>query len=164
MKIDNKFTHQPGSLPKLTRRASHRPLRLLAAIVASLLALIGTGVWLQAEYTPVEPIKLAQEFVDLIHTKQFAKAHQLTMKNSFVGTTPEALEEISQRQMCAVTRMVRAFPFQSNGNRLRRWASGAEVEMPEVNVEFDGGCLLSVRVRRVGAGDWKIFYFATHAG
>ena len=162
--MDNKFTSQPDVLPPLTLPTSRRRMGSIAAIVASLLALIGTGAWLQAEYTPVEPIKLAQEFIDLIHTKQFAKAHQLTMKNSFVGTTPEALQEISHRQMCAVTRMVRAFPFQSNGNRLRRWASGADIDMPEVSVEFDGGCLLSVRVRQVGNGDWKIFYFATHAG
>ena len=42
--------------------------------------------------------------------------------------------------------------------------SGAEIEMPEVQVEFEGGCLLGVTVRRTADKQWRVFKFSAHAG
>jgi len=36
--------------------------------------------------------------------------------------------------------------------------------MDELNVEFEGTCLLSVRLRRTSDKGWRVFYFASHAG
>ena len=55
-------------------------------------------------------------------------------------------------------------PTQTNGNRLRRLIRGQNVDMDELNVEFEGTCLLSVRLRRTSDKGWRVFYFASHAG
>jgi hypothetical protein len=146
------------------KRSCFRGSRGAAIGVAFVIAGIGAVFWLKSEHNPSVPIHIAQEFVDRLQAKEFAKAHQLTIKNVYVGKTPEELEEVSRRQMCKLTRLVGTFPFQSNGNRLRRWVSGAEIEMPEVHVEFEGNCLLGVTVRHTGNNEWRVFYFASHAG
>jgi len=61
-------------------------------------------------------------------------------------------------------RLVSTFPKQTNGNRLRRLIRGQNVDMDEVDVEFEGACLLGVRLRRTSDNAWKVFYFASHAG
>lgn len=119
--------------------------------------------WLKSAYQPVVPIQGAKTFIHLLHTKQFATAHGLTLKNGYTGKTPEALEAIAHREVCTESRFVNTFPFQSNGNRVHSWVSGTEPDLSEVQVEFDGGCLVRVSVRRT-SDQWKVFYFASHAG
>ena len=120
--------------------------------------------WLKAEHYPTEPVRLAQAFIGHLAARQFIQAYELTVKSGHVGATAAQLEEISHREACKVERMVATSPFQSNGNRIRRWASGQEVEMPEVQVEFEGACLLRVTVRRTQGNEWRVFTFASHAG
>ena len=136
-----------------------------AAIVATLL-LLGAGVlwWLKAEHTPGESIHVAQAFVGHLEAKRFAQAHELTTKNGYVGANAAELEAISKREMCRAAHVVGTSPPQSNGNRLRRWALGREVEVPEVSVEFEGSCLLRVTVRRMNGSQWRVSRFARHAG
>ena len=125
---------------------------------------IGLFLWLKAEHVPTVPIQTAQQFIDYLHANNYESAIALTMRHAYVGTTPQELAAISRRQLCRVTQMVGTFPFQSNGNRLRRWFSGREVEMPEVHVEFVGECLFRVTLRPVGGDQWKVFSFGSHAG
>ena len=136
-----------------------------AAIVATLL-LLGAGVlwWLKAEHTPRESIHAAQAFIGHLEAKRFAQAHELTTKNGYVGVNAAELEAISKREMCRAAHIVGTSPPQSNGNRLRRWALGREVDVPEVSVEFEGACLLRVTVRRMSGGEWRVSRFASHAG
>ena len=144
-------------------------LQTRGAIVVALvfiLAVIASAIGLKAEHAPRAAINVAQEFLDRLQAKEFAQAHELTVKNNgYVGATPAELERITQRQLCKVTRVAGTSPFQSHGNRLRRRLAGAQVEMPEVRVEFaEGACLLGVTVRYIGAEQWKVYYFARHAG
>jgi hypothetical protein len=135
--------------------------------IALLILLAGAGAgyfWLKAAHIPSDAVSVAQTFIKHLQAKQFEQAHQLTMKNGYVGKTAEALKDISAHELCRVDNVVGHFPFQSNGNRLRRWISGAEIEMPEVQVEFEGNCLLGVTVRRNANKQWRIFKFAGHAG
>jgi hypothetical protein len=142
------------------------PLTRRRAIFAVLLALAGVGffLWLKAEHVPAVPIQTAQAFIDYLHANNYESASALTMRNGYTGKTPDELVVASRRQLCKLTRRVGTFPFQSNGNRLRRWLSGREVEMPEVQVEFVGDCLFGVTLRHVGGGQWKVYNFASHAG
>lgn len=134
-------------------------------VIVLVLAVIAATVWLKAEHVPGAAKRVAQEFVDRLQAAQFARAHQLTVRNNgYVGTTPAEFEGIARRQFCKVTRLAGTSPFQSNGNRLRRWLGAREVEMPEVRVEFEGACLFGVSVRHVGAGQWLVYSFASHAG
>jgi hypothetical protein len=94
----------------------------------------GAAFWLKAEHTPSAPIALAQAFVNHLHAKRYDQAHQLTLQNGYTGKTSDELRAISARQLCPITRYVRIFPFQSNGNRLRRLLAGAEIEMPEIQL------------------------------
>jgi hypothetical protein len=87
----------------------------------------------------------------------------MTLKHRHVGKTPAKMEAIAKRELCGAARFASIFPFQSNGNRLRRWINGTDVDMPEVNVEFDGAGLFGVRMRRNLTGVWKVFRFACHA-
>ena len=137
-----------------------------AAIVATLLLLLGAGVvwWLKAEHTQRESIHVAQAFIGHLEAKRFAQAHELTTKSGYVGANAAELEAISKREMCRAAHVVGTSPPQSNGNRLRRWVLGREVDVPEVSVELEGACLLRVTVRRVSGGEWRVSRFASHAG
>ena len=135
------------------------------AAVACALALIAMSFWwLRAEHTPEAPIRVAQEFLKKLEAKQFAQAFELTVKQGYVGRTPEELQEVSRQALCELDRMVSTFPFQSNGNRLRRFVSGREIEMAQVLVEFEGRCLLGVTVQRTKDQAWRVYRFASHAG
>jgi hypothetical protein len=62
-------------------------------------------------------------------------------KKSTGGQNSAEFEQKAQREFCTVARVAGTAPFQSNGNRLRRRVYGLEVGMPELHVDFDGGCL-----------------------
>jgi hypothetical protein len=135
-----------------------------AAVAATLLLGAGVAWWLKAEHMQRESIQVAQAFIGHVEARQFAQAHELTTKSGYVGTTAAELEEVSKRETCRAARVVGTSPPQSNGNRLRRWVLGREVEVPEVAVEFEGPCLLRVTVRRMSGTQWRVSRFASHAG
>jgi len=120
--------------------------------------------WLKARHYPAEAIAVASAFVRHAQARQFAQAHELTTRSGSVGANPAQLEEASRRELCNATRVASTSPFQSNGNRLRRWLSGTSVEMPEIRVEFEGACLLGVTVRHTPHHGWRVSRFASHAG
>ena len=121
-------------------------------------------VWAKSQYGQPEAILVAQEFLSRLQRGDFAGAHELTVKRDYVGRAPEELRKFSEHVSCLSGRLAWTAPPQTNGNRLRRWIRGGAVDMDEVQVEFEGQCLLSVRLRRTGNPGWKVFYFASHAG
>jgi hypothetical protein len=145
---------------------------VFSTIVRSLIGLaiivLGIGaavtVWLKSAHHPSEAIALAQEFVARLQAHDFARAYELTAKNQLVGRSANEFEQIAQRQFCTVTGVAGTAPFQSNGNRLRRRVYGLEVEMPELQVEFDGRCLFQVTLRHKSHRQWEIYNFQSHAG
>ena len=134
------------------------------AIAASLLAL--AVWWLKSEHTPAAAIQIAQTFLEKMKAGQFEQAFELTVKQGYVGRTPDELQAISRsgQASCLNGRFAHTSPFQSNGNWLRRFISGKETDMTEVHVEFAGSCLLDVTVHKTSAKTWRVFRFASHAG
>jgi hypothetical protein len=132
--------------------------------LAFVLGFSGIILWLKAEHNPRVPVAVAKAFVDQVEAKQFVQAYELTTKRGYVGTTVAEFEEISRHELCKDTRIIGTWPFQSNGNRLRRWASGKPVEMSEVQVEFEGPCLIRVTVRHMQGNEWRVSRFVSHAG
>ena len=140
-----------------------RAIRALI-IIAIVIALVGASwYWLHQPYTPPAAIQTAQQFVDYLQQENYKSAFELTVKQGYVGTSPQALSDIRQHH-CLASQYAYSFPSQSNGNRLRRWWNGNPIEQTQLNLEFTGHCLLSVRLKPQTDGTWKVYYFASHAG
>ncbi|WP_154667975.1 hypothetical protein [Pseudoduganella violaceinigra] len=139
-------------------------VRALFVCFAFALTVTGFLVWAKAAYGQPEAISVAKTFLLRLQSGDFESAHELTTKKGYVGKTAAELREFSQRHTCFSGRFVSTFPRQTNGNRLRRLFRGQDVDMDEVNVEFEGTCLLGVRLRRTSDKAWRVFYFASHAG
>ncbi|MDR2188569.1 MAG: hypothetical protein LBE62_11045 [Azonexus sp.] len=142
----------------------HFKYSIYSAIALAILLAPIPIFWLKAEHTPTAAIQAAESFLKLRDARQFAQAFDLTVKQGYVGLTPDELRAISDRE-CKATKFMRTHPHQSNGNRLRRLIFGREIDMPEVHVEFvNSPCLLRVTVRKTETNTWRVFYFAGHAG
>ena len=111
----------------------------IAVVAAGLIAgLAAAGfAWLKAEHRPTEAIAVAQSFVDQLNARG---------------------------DSCRVDRLVGVSPYQTNGNRLRRWVSGRGVDEPELRMEFDGACPLRVTLRLSSTQGWQVVRHGTHAG
>jgi hypothetical protein len=135
------------------------------AITLLLALAVCAWFWLKAPYAFSEANRVAEKFVALLQSGDTQSAYELTLKNSLVGTTQLEFKTISDRQLCG-SRLQRVgqFPLQTNGNRLRRWLKGAEIDMPEIQIEFEGFCLFSVSLRHLGNGQWMVHNFQRHAG
>lgn len=138
--------------------------RGLVGCLALALAITGFVVWAKSQYGQPEAISVAQTFLSRLQSGDFEGAFDLTTKSGYIGKTPEDLREFAQRHTCWSGRFVWTSPPQTNGNRLRRLIKGQRIDMDEVHVEFEGTCLLGVRVRRTLDNQWRVFYFASHAG
>lgn len=107
---------------------------------------------------------MAQAFLSRMQSGDVESAFELTTKSGYVGKTPAELRQFAARHTCLSGRMAWTAPPQTNGNRLRRMIQGQSIDMDEVRVEFQGTCLLGVRLRRTPENTWRVFYFASHAG
>jgi len=142
-----------------------RAVRWLFYLAGGALALlIGAWFWAKSTYYPNEAVDRAQAFITLLEADQLDKARELALVNEYVGRTPEEFATLMPRQLCRVDHVAWTAPPQTNGNRLRRWWKGTEVEMPELDVEFEGTCLLKVSLRRGDDGQWYVFNLQRHAG
>ncbi len=135
-------------------------------ILTALLVVAGTAstCWLRAAYDQRKPKQVALEFHRLLLAGQYPGAFDLSIKQAYVGKTAAELQTIANRQCLNADQIKYTTPFQSNGNRLRRWWMDKEVEMEQVSVELEGPCLLEVRLKHTGHGKWRVTYFASHAG
>lgn len=126
------------------------------------------GFWLKSPYDFAQPNQIAETFVAHLQSGDFQLAHEMTFKNELVGKSPLELRLVTARQLCGhhtKLKRVSTSPLQTNSNRLRRWLKGAEVEIPEIQVEFeDIPCLFKVSLRHTASGQWKVHNFQNHAG
>ena len=115
-----------------------RRSRIAAVAAAAIAAAAVVGFsWLKAEHKPAEAIAVAQNFVDQLNARG---------------------------EGCRIDRLIGIAPFQTNGNRLRRWVSGRGVDEPELQMEFDGACPLRVTLRWSAGQGWQVVRHGTHAG
>jgi hypothetical protein len=136
----------------------------LAALTAVLLCAFCIW-WLRAAHFPVQAVQVAHSFVLHLEAQRYAQAYALAVPKGVMGRSAEQFEAFAKSQYCGATRIASTFPYQSNGNRLRRWWAGRQVELNEVAVEFEGvPCLLGVKVQRNASGAWRVVRFASHAG
>jgi len=138
--------------------------RWVLLIVAALTLPAGAYLWAKAEYYPADVVDRAQAFITLLEAGQMDQAQAMAMSNEYMGRTPEEFADRMWAQRCRVDRVEWTSPPQTNGNRLRRWWRGVDIEMPEVAVEFEGDCLLLVSMRRGADGQWRVFNIQRHAG
>jgi hypothetical protein len=143
------------------------------AVLLGLIALLAVGAgsyaWLKAPYAHSAAAGVAREFLTLLQEGRLEQAYELTLKRqSFVGRDLTEFQPFAARQLCSAEPLPlvgHPHPPQSNGNRLRRWLAGHEVEMPSVHLRFEkSSCLMTVELRRDGEGRWRVFYFQSRAG
>ena len=147
-----------------------RPITLW--IVLAVVAVGAVVVGLLLRTVPAQPrqaIRTAEKFADCLKTQELPQAYQLTTQRGDVGKSFTDFQKVVGQQWPEGTtgpvQRLAVWPFQSYGNRLRRWLRGQEVEMPELHVQFSvGGVPFEVRERYVGKGEWKVSYFQAHAG
>jgi hypothetical protein len=140
-------------------------MRFRHFVIACLIALAASGAFLlKAEHKPSDAIAKAEDFVSLLKQEKFNEAYELTLKNELTGTTLTVFETKAKRQFCAVDKTTTTFPFQSNGNRWRRWYQGRTLDPAEITVEFEGSCLFGVTLHNLSPGNWKVYFFQSHAG
>jgi hypothetical protein len=142
--------------------------RIMTFRLLILFSVFATGAagfaWLKAEHRPSDAIAQAEAFVSLLKAGEFSGAYDLTVKNDVTGKTLVNFEALVKQQFCALEKTTTTFPFQSNGNRLRRWYQGRIIDLEEVTVEFTGSCLFGVTLRNLSPQSWKVSYFQSHAG
>lgn len=136
----------------------------MAALAAVVAIAGGFAWWLHQPHHPTEAVDAAKAFVRDMEQHHYNDAFARTLGGPATGSTPLELERIARRQLCPPAAVVATIPFQSHGNRLRRWVAGREVDAPQVRVEFEGACLFGVTLRRIGPGQWRVTRFDSHAG
>jgi hypothetical protein len=140
-------------------------MRALSALVAT--TVVGLTVWfyLYCQHPAKAQVQLAETFVEHVRQQHFEAAQNLLSSSHRVGKEypQESFAAFAGRQVCAGLEVVEVFPPQSRGNRVRRWLSGRDVEMPELQVQFRGQCHVRVILRREAAGSWRVFNFFSHA-
>ncbi|MDG9924874.1 MULTISPECIES: hypothetical protein [unclassified Pseudomonas] len=146
-----------------------RRTALLLGLIVLLAAGAGGYAWLKAPYAHATAAGVAREFLTLLQEGQLEQAYELTLKRqSLVGRDLADFQPFAARQLCSAEHLPlvgEPHPPQSNGNRLRRWLSGHEVEMPSVSLRFEkSSCLVTVELRRDGERRWRVFYFQSRAG
>ncbi|MEO4047695.1 hypothetical protein AAFN46_11475 [Pseudomonas sp. CAU 1711] len=141
--------------------------RLVVVLIVLLAAGAGGYAWLKAPYANAVASGVAREFLALLQDGRLEQAYALTLKgNGLVGRDLAEFRRVAGRQLCTreALSLLRLHPPQSNGNRLRRWLSGREVEMPSITARFEGACLISIELRRDEVGRWRVFNFQSTAG
>jgi hypothetical protein len=124
----------------------------------------GGYFWLKREYHPRTAIAHAETFVALLRENRFSEAYELTTKTGGAGNSLEQFTDLAKRQFCDLKSTDYSFPFQSNGNRLRRWLKGQPLDMNQITVEFSGACLFGVSMQSSADSEWKVYMFQSHAG
>ncbi len=137
---------------------------LVLAVALATACGAATAWWLHQQHHPAEAVHAAQGFVRDMEQYHYDAAFAKTLGGPATGTTPLELARTARRQLCPRAAVVYTIPFQSHGNRLRRWVAGREVDEPQVRVEFEGACLFGVTMRRIGPGQWRVTRFDSHAG
>ncbi|MEQ4923435.1 hypothetical protein [Proteus hauseri] len=132
-----------------------------------LLALFVLGViyWLKLPYSFSSQRQIATAFINNINNEEYERAFELTQKNSYTGKTLEEFKDHALKEIRGADyKFAYSFPNQTNGNRLRRWFNGTEVEMRDINLEFKGPSDLRITLRHTNNNQWKIYYITSHAG
>lgn len=146
---------------------SRRGLGWLAGLLLALLLAAGSWFWLKAAYRNDAAIEVASQFLQLLQADRQAEAFDLTLSGGgLLGADRQQFAGRIARQLCSREPLTLAWthPPQSRGNRLRRWLTDAEVEMPSITAHFEGACLISIELRRDGQGRWRVFNFQSTAG
>jgi hypothetical protein len=125
----------------------------------ALLLVAVAGLTLRAQHRPADAIDVAQAFARHVHEGDENRARQL-------GADPEKIAgQVARLRAwaCTPARLEGWFPFQSNGNRVRRWLGGQVLDESPTHVEFVGRCAFRVSLTRSAAGPWRVVRVEVHA-
>lgn len=124
------------------------------------------------QFVPKGAAQVAESFLTLLSDGNLEQAYDLTSQRGLAGSLVEnSLAEFKAKLgtnfsgFKNTAQLQYVFPFQSQGNRLRRWLRGQEIEMPEITFDYTIGQVpYSLRLIYRGKGQWRVLYFGAHAG
>lgn len=152
----------PDGLKAVQQRSAKRLAMALGAAIALGSAAI---LWLKALHEPSAAIEVSRAFLGHLEAHRLAQAFALTTQDGTLGNSSEQFaSRLPEHRHCGMLAVIGTSPRQSNGNRLRRWIAGRQVEPPEVSIEFSGKCIRRASLRRNADGQWRISNFGSHAG
>ncbi len=134
-------------------------------------------------YYPKGLIVKSEQFIHFLNKNDLKSAYELTTKkgNYYNFSSPQLFKKVVNRQAYKfikakdISVIYRSnFPFQTYGNRIRRWFTGRELNPKQRNIDFlihvDGktnissGILFEVRWELQVNKNWQISFFQSHAG
>lgn len=147
-------------------RVFKKRILIFAAIISLLVAISIFGwCWLKSPYNFPTQRQLATEFLQLINQGNLEKAYEMTSKSEYSGKTFEEFKARTQREIRGSNyTYAYSHPPQTNGNRLRRYINGSEVDMKKVHIQLTGASLLLIAFELNSNGRWTIYKFYSHAG
>jgi hypothetical protein len=113
---------------------------MISTIAASVAAAALLALWITREHRPVAAISATRAYIETVDTDPGWKARLRKCVNPTSFT-----------------------PFQTNGNRLRRLAGGADPDPADITVDFFD-CSVRFYVRKQDSGSWQVYKVQSHAG
>lgn len=143
---------------------SWRKPALFLAAAALALAMVARG-WLALPHRQGPARRVSDAFVQLCQDRDYKNAYALTVKTGYVGGSLEDFVLKVQKENFDPSPIFQStHPPQTNGNRLRRWLTGQDVNMARLTIEYTGGCLLGIHLLRTEEDRWAVYKFGCHAG
>ena len=152
--------------------ASHLQRRGRGVVVAAAVALAVAAAVAASriQHVSADAVSLSMTFIDLLRAGELDKAYELTVMSDDVGRDLKGFADKVRREgveggaRTGAAEMREVRPFQSYGNRLRRWINGESVDQTEANVDFSvGGVPFKVGLVRFKDGRWRVRNFQSHA-
>lgn len=147
--------------------------------------ILGLGMYaLQQPHTPREQLAIAVRFIEAVRRHDFSTAYGMTTGGVLVGVTMSDFQRLIEREGLGRVatdshvemRLNRIAPFQSYGNRLRRFLTWREVDPDSYRIDHvltvSGAQpqilpsqILPFEVRLIRGKDhlWRIDFFQVHA-
>jgi hypothetical protein len=128
-------------------------------------------ILMKAQYKPTKAITTAHNFFELMKNGKMEQAYSYTDKNNHVGKTLAQFNEKITKEWRNhggnphyTFKILRIFPFQSYGNVINRFITRRKINMDIISIDFLAQDIpFEIRLRSNKKGEWKVFYFQSHA-
>jgi len=161
---------------KGTFRIKKYPLLILFIFISVVIVAIGLSRW---QYYPATMKSTAMRFSEYLISDKITEAYKLTHPGSRIGKKFKLFQSMLNSQLYRPnSRLPRLThfeykllnPFQSYGNKLRRWVSNSKIKINQYDVEIfffrglDEKTPMPIRItlKRYG-GSWRVVKIYLHA-
>jgi hypothetical protein len=144
------------------RNKNVRMRRRLLALASFAALTVGAGTfafWVRLEHRPEAALAATRQYI----AGTVAEERARRSSRPLAGAGEHDLEAGWSARLESCVTPVSFSPYQTNGNRLRRFLRGAEMDDNEVDVNFFD-CSVRFYLRKQATGDWSVYRVQSHAG